>query len=91
MNGFGGMVSFEIFSEGKHMNRFLDHLKIISPAISLGGVESLISVPAVTSHKDLSSEEQKSKGITAALIRLSVGIEDSDDLIEDLSFALSKM
>jgi cystathionine beta-lyase/cystathionine gamma-synthase len=89
MHGFGGMMSFELNTENQSaISRFLDSLNIIIPAGSLGGVESLITSPALTSHKLIGEHGRQSYGIKDNLLRLSVGIENIEDLINDLSFAL---
>jgi len=90
MSGFGGMLSFEIDGDEKIANAFLKSLKLITPAVSLGGVETLICRPAQTSHSKISAEERRRIGISDSLLRLSVGIENADDLIEDLQNALAK-
>ena len=89
MNDYTGMLSFEI---NKHISReiFESNLKLIQPAISLAGVESTINVPYLTSHKWLSKEEKRKQGISENLVRFSVGIEDVDDLKQDLDQALKK-
>jgi cystathionine beta-lyase/cystathionine gamma-synthase len=87
-SGFGGMISFELNHSAE---RFIKYLSIPAYAPSLGGVESLIILPAKTSHAGLSDEERKKAGIEYNLIRLSVGIESTDDLIEDLSQAFDKL
>jgi cystathionine beta-lyase len=89
MTGFGAMLSFEI-RKGDPLC-FLDQLGIISPAVSLGGVETTICSPAVTSHAGMSAKERRRIGITDSLLRLSVGIEDIDDLKKDIDSALKKM
>lgn len=86
--GRGGMISFYL-AANVDVDRFLRALKIISFAESLGGVESLVTVPAVQTHADLSEAERQAKGITANLIRLSTGIENADDLRADLVQALA--
>lgn len=86
MHGFGGMLSFEL--EGQDIVDFQKKLKLITPAISLGGVETIISAPVLTSHKKLSPEQRKNEGIKNNLLRLSVGIEHVDDLIGDLDQAM---
>lgn len=91
MTGFGGMLSFELNVTSEKMNVFLKSLSIIQPALSLGGVESLICAPAVTSHKSLSSGQRLSLGIKDNLLRLSVGIEDINDLIADLETSILKV
>ena len=90
MSGFGGMLSFEIDGDAKAAYAFLKRLKIITPAVSLGGVETLICSPAQTSHSRISAEERKRIGIGDSLLRLSVGIENADDLIEDINNALNR-
>ena len=87
MNGFGAMMSFE-FDESIHVNTFLKSLKLIKPSMSLAGVESTMLVPAETSHHLLKEEDRVEQGITNNLIRFSVGIEDIEDLIEDIEQAL---
>ncbi|ANZ64781.1 cystathionine gamma-synthase [Secundilactobacillus paracollinoides] len=86
--GHGGMISFYVRDES-WVNTILQNLEIISFAESLGGVESLLTVPAIQTHKDLSVAEREAKGITKNLLRLSVGIENSNDLIDDLNHAIS--
>jgi cystathionine gamma-synthase len=87
--GFGGMVSFEIEGGIEEVNRVLVATRIFSLAESLGGVESLIEHPATMSHASMGSEHRLAAGITNTVIRLSVGIEDVDDLVEDLEQALA--
>lgn len=88
MSGFGGVVSFTIRGNLETTSRFIDTLQIPLLATSLGGVESLVSQPALMSYFDLSSEERMAIGIRDNLVRLSVGIEDAADLIADLDQAL---
>lgn len=88
MTGFGGMVSFEINGGLDEARQIIKKLKICSYAPSLGGVETLITIPVETTHSSLSPGERRNMGIEDGLVRLSVGIEDSDDLIEDLKNAL---
>jgi len=90
MAGFGGMLSFELDLNAAQCITFLKSLKLIQPAVSLGGVESLICSPAATSHRALSTEERHELGIKDNLLRLSVGIEDPNDLITDLRLAIHK-
>jgi cystathionine beta-lyase len=87
MHGFGGMLAFEL--GGPAPEAFLKSLKVITPALSLGGVETIICAPATTSHQKISAAERAELGITDNTLRLSVGIEDPDDLIADLDRALS--
>ena len=88
MQGFGGMLSFELKAGQAEPYRFLTRLKLIKPALSLGGVETIICSPAQTSHLKMTNEDRAKLGITDNLLRLSVGIEDSDDLIADIENAL---
>lgn len=87
MRGFGGMVAFELVDESKVAD-FVEALEVITLAESLGGVESLIEVPAVMTHASIPKEKREASGIKDGLIRLSVGIEDIEDLKRDLSQAL---
>jgi len=87
MRGFGGMLSFEL-KEGINASLFQKHLKMIKPSMSLAGVESTILLPTLTSHALLSAEEREEQGIKDNLMRFSVGIEEKEDLIEDLEQAL---
>jgi cystathionine beta-lyase/cystathionine gamma-synthase len=87
MSAFGGMMSFELDGDGKDAVSFLKRLKLVTPAVSLGGVETLICSPAQTSHSKISAEERRRIGVSDSLLRLSVGIENVDDLIEDLQDA----
>ncbi len=89
MRAFGGMLSFELDGDAKRAAAFLRSLKIITPAVSLGGVETLICSPAQTSHSKISAEERRRIGISDSLLRLSAGIENVDDLIEDIGNALA--
>ncbi len=89
-SGFGGMISFEVGSL-EAATKVLNHTKICSLAESLGGVESMISLPALMTHASIPPDIQKQIGITQGLIRLSVGIEDVEDLIADLDQALAQI
>ena len=88
MSGFGGMLSFEV--DGTDGITFQKKLKLIKPSMSLGGLESICSSPAHTSHRHLGPEGRKAEGISEELIRLSVGIEDVEDLKADIDQALGK-
>lgn len=88
MQGFGGMVSFEIKGNRKTTEKFVDSVKVFSIAPSLGGVESLITQPITTTHHDLPENERRLRGISNSLVRISCGLEDKDDLINDLRRAL---
>jgi len=87
MNGFGGMLSFEL-NEDLDATKFQKSLKLIKPSMSLAGVESTILMPTLTSHALLSKEERKKQGISDNLLRFSVGIENVEDIITDLEQAL---
>jgi cystathionine beta-lyase len=88
MSGFGGMLSFEV--KGKDINTFQKKLRLIKPAMSLGGVESIICAPVTTSHRLISKKQREEEGIKDNLLRLSVGIEAVEDLIMDLKQAFSQ-
>lgn len=88
--GFGAMISFDLGPVDSAKN-FLNHVKICSLAESLGGVETLISLPALMTHSSIPPGIQMQIGITPGLVRLSVGIEDVEDLISDLDQALAKI
>jgi cystathionine gamma-synthase len=88
MNGFGGVVTFEVKGDLKETSQFVDRMRIPYIAPSLGGVESLIEQPALMSYYEKSTEERLELGIKDNLVRFAVGIEDVDDLIADLEQAL---
>ena len=88
MEGFGAMLSFEPDESKISATRIIKRLQLIKPAVSLGGVDTTICSPAVTSHSKISAEERQRVGISDALLRLSVGIEQIDDLIADFRQAL---
>lgn len=90
MRGFGGMISF-VFKEDNQQQAFrvLERLKLFALAESLGGVESLSNHPATMTHGAVPKEERMKVGLLDSLIRLSVGIEDIEDLIKDLEQALA--
>ncbi|MBL9129478.1 MAG: PLP-dependent transferase, partial [Verrucomicrobiales bacterium] len=88
MRGFGGMLSFEL-RDASRVDRVLAGFRVVRPALSLGGVESLACLPSRTSHKDLPPEERRRLGIADGLIRVSVGIEDYEDLKGDFAAVLA--
>lgn len=88
MRGFGGMISFELKGDLKRAVRLMQRTKVFSLAESLGGVESLIGHPATMTHASIPREERYKAGVTDGLIRLSVGVEDPEDLIADLDQAI---
>jgi cystathionine beta-lyase len=83
--GFGGMLSFEVKND---VNKFTSKLKLIKRAISLGGVESTVTLPYLTSHKKMTAAERQAIGVADNLVRFSVGIEEAQDLIDDIKQAL---
>jgi cystathionine beta-lyase/cystathionine gamma-synthase len=88
LTGFGGMISFELKGGLAAAERFLQRVSLPIVAPSLGGVETLVTRPATTSHAGMRPDERQAAGISDSLIRLSVGIEDTQDLIEDFENAL---
>jgi cystathionine gamma-synthase len=88
MAGFGGMLTIEVAGDGAGASAVVDRLKLFAIAPSLGGVESLATQPVTTTHHSLDPEERARRGITDSMIRLSVGLEDAQDLIDDLNQAL---
>ncbi|MFA5189822.1 MAG: PLP-dependent aspartate aminotransferase family protein [Verrucomicrobiia bacterium] len=88
MRGFGGMLSFELRAAAQ-ADAVLGLFKLATAALSLGGVETLVTIPAKTSHVKLTAAERATIGISDALLRVSVGIEDADDLIADFEQALA--
>ena len=89
MSGGGGLLSFEVDGSAEETRRFTESLRMFALAPSLGGVDSLVTLPVVTSHAMVSPEERKRMGITEQLVRLAIGIENVDDLIADLDQALA--
>jgi len=90
MTGYGMMVSFELRGGEPAVERFIQRLKLWYLATSLGGVESILSYPLLSSHVGLSAKRLKSLGVTPSTVRLSVGVEDAADLIGDLEAALAR-
>ncbi|HLG93849.1 MAG TPA: PLP-dependent transferase, partial [candidate division Zixibacteria bacterium] len=88
MKGFGGVVAFEVKGGLKEVKRVVNRLKLIMHATSLGGVESVVHIPVLTSHIQFSKKELKAADVSEGMIRLSCGIEDAGDLIQDLKQAL---
>jgi cystathionine gamma-lyase len=91
MNGFGGIISFELEGPMQDAITFLESLRVFSIAESLGAVESLVEHPASMTHASIPQKERKKIGLSDTLIRMSVGIEDANDLIADLSQAFKKI
>jgi methionine-gamma-lyase len=88
MRGFGSMISFDLKGGVEAGRQLMDHVRLATLAVSLGGVETLIEHPASMTHASMSSEDRRAAGFTDGLVRYSVGIEDVDDLISDLRQAL---
>src|SRR5580658_6684384 len=88
MSGGGGMVTFEVEGTGEDARRVSEAMRLFTLATSLGGVESLVSIPVLTSHAMIPAEARARMGVTEQMVRLSVGIENADDLIADLEHAL---
>ncbi len=91
MSGFGGMIAFEVVGTPEDAKRVAEATRLFLLAESLGGVESLIGYPPLMSHATMTEEERVARGIPPTMLRLSVGIEDIDDLIADLDQALAKV
>ncbi|WP_460352558.1 MULTISPECIES: cystathionine gamma-synthase [unclassified Pseudomonas] len=91
MHSFGGMISVDLNSDLEGARRFLENVKIFALAESLGGVESLIEHPAIMTHATIPAETRAKLGIGDGLVRLSVGVEDLEDLRADLAYALTKI
>ena len=90
MHGFGGMITFYIKGGMSSARAFLESVKVFALAESLGGVESLIEHPAIMTHASIPPEIRKTLGIDDGMIRLSVGVENIEDLLRDLIQALDK-
>jgi len=88
MSGFGAMLSFELKGGYRAGKRFVESVDVATLAVSLGGAETLVQHPASMTHGPLTDEERRVSGITDGLVRVSVGLEDSDDLIEDFDRAI---
>ena len=91
MKGFGGMLSFEIKGTTRDAMKFTESLKVATLAASLGGVETLVSQPYNMTHTQMSAKERALTGIPETLVRVSVGIEDAEDLVEDFKRALAAL
>jgi cystathionine beta-lyase/cystathionine gamma-synthase len=91
LEGFGGMLGIELKGGAHAAERFLRALTIAAHAPSLGGTETLVSEPRLTSHKSLTPEERARGGIPDGFLRFSLGLEDADDLIADFAQALAQL
>lgn len=90
-NGFGGMVVFGVKGGARAGGKFIDNVKLFSHLANVGDAKSLALHPASTSHSQLSEEQQLASGLTPELVRLSIGLENVDDLIDDIESALAKI
>jgi len=88
MDGFGAMLSFELKKGFRAGKRFVESVRVATLAVSLGGMETLVQHPASMTHGPLTDEERRTGGVTEGLVRVSVGLEDVDDLLEDFGQAL---
>ena len=88
MTGFGGMVCLDLGGGQDRAERFFDRLKVFRRAASLGGVESLCSLPVLTSQWGHTDAQLAEAGVTRSMARLSIGLEDAQDLVDDLDQAL---
>ncbi|MCA9002785.1 MAG: PLP-dependent transferase, partial [Planctomycetes bacterium] len=91
MDGFGSMIAFEVSGGFEAGKKLMNHVGLATLAVSLGGVETLIEHPASMTHASMSREAREEAGFTDGLVRYAVGIEDVDDLIEDLEQALASV
>jgi cystathionine gamma-lyase len=91
MHGFGGMISLRLATDLEGAKRFLEALELFALAESLGGVESLVEHPAIMTHASIPAADRRARGIDDSLIRLSVGVEDVEDLRADLARALTRI
>jgi len=92
LNGYGGLMSFVLKSNDSHApERFMSSLKLVYPANTLGAADTIISHPATMSHRNLSEREREEIGVSWSLLRLSVGLEDPEDIIQDLEQAFSSI
>jgi len=90
MSGFGAMLSFELKGGHRAGQRFVESVQVATLAVSLGGTETLVQHPASMTHGPLTEDERRMSGVTEGLVRVSVGLEDPEDLIEDFDRAIRK-
>jgi cystathionine beta-lyase/cystathionine gamma-synthase len=90
MTGFGGIMAIDVDGDLESTKQFVDSLELFLNAVSLGGVESLVSIPALTTHYGIPESELEEMNICESTVRLSVGIEDPEDLLQDIQYALNK-
>jgi O-acetylhomoserine (thiol)-lyase len=89
-NGFGGVLSFELKGDSDRAASVINNLKLVSHLANVGDAKSLIIQPSLTTHQQLDATEQRAAGVTPNLLRLSVGIEHVDDIIDDLDQAIRR-
>ncbi|HTF80340.1 MAG TPA: PLP-dependent transferase, partial [Cytophagales bacterium] len=90
-NGFGGVLSFKIKGDKELADKFVDSLQLVSHLANVGDAKTLIIHPAATTHQQLSDTEQKASGVVPGLLRVSVGIENIEDIIQDFNQAFAKV
>jgi len=88
MSSGGGLLSFELSGGAAAAARFIDRLQLIVHAVSLGGPETLVTLPARSSHRGMTPDARRRAGVADGLVRLSAGLESIDDLLEDMSQAI---
>jgi cystathionine beta-lyase/cystathionine gamma-synthase len=91
MKGFGGVVAFDVKGGEAEVERLFNSFKLVRTAPSLGGVESLVSYPLYSSHAGFTDEQLRAAGVSAATVRISVGVESAADIIADVTQALGQM
>ena len=91
MHGYGSMVAFEVQGGIPSITKLFDKLELVKLATSLGGVDTIATIPSISTHGGLSNKQQLAMGITDNLVRASIGIEDPEDLLEDFKKALSSI
>jgi cystathionine beta-lyase/cystathionine gamma-synthase len=89
MSAFGGIVSFVVEGGLPAAERFYDALRLVARAASLGGVETLVSLPVLTSHYGLSDEQLRAAGVDPGMVRVALGVEDAEDIVADVEQALA--
>lgn len=91
MSGFGAMISFEVEGNLESAKKVINNLELIQMAVSLGDCESLMELPAAMTHRGYDREKLRDFGLSESMLRISVGLEDPDDIIEDLEQTLEKI
>lgn len=91
MRGFGAIISFEIEGGTKNLEKFISNLRLCQLAVSLGDTETLVEVPSLMTHRGYPKEKLVEFGLSESMVRISVGLEDYNDIIEDLDQALNQI